>query len=118
MIETGWDRHWGDETIYFNLDKGRKMHFPGVTVDAVKYLTEKRGVTVIGIDAPGLDPGFSGKFEASRLMAEIGGIVVLNLKGLRRLPPTGSAVFIGLLPLSTGGGSPARVLGLIPKGME
>ena len=118
LIETGWDRHWGDETIYFNFDKNRRMHFPGLSVDGVKYLTEKRGVRVIGIDTPGLDPGFSGKHEASRLMAEIGGMVLLNLKDLRRLPPTGSAVFIGLLPLGTGGGSPARVLGLIPKGRE
>ena len=94
------------------------MHLPGISVDAVKYLTEKRGVRVIGIDAPGLDHGFKRDLEALRLMAEIGGIVILNLKDLRRLPPTGAAVFIGLLPLGTGGGSPARVLGLIPKGME
>lgn len=118
LIETGWDRFWGDGTIYFNFDKNKRMHYPGLSVDAVKYLTEKRGVKVIGIDTPGLDPGFTRKFEASSLMAEAGGIVLLNLKELGELPPTGSAVFIGLLPLSAGGGSPARILGLIPNGRE
>ncbi len=115
LVETGWSQHWGDETIYFNFDKNKRMHFPGVSIDAVKFLMEKRGVKVIGIDTPGLDPGFSRKFEAARFMADNGGIVLLNLRNLGKLPPTGSAVFIGLLPLSVGGGSPARILGLIPR---
>jgi kynurenine formamidase len=118
LVETGWSQHWGDETIYFNFDKNKRMHFPGVSLDAVKFLMEKRGVKVIGIDTPGLDPGFSRKFEAARFMADSGGIVLLNLRNLKKLTPTGSAVFIGLLPLSVGGGSPARILGLIPKGKK
>jgi kynurenine formamidase len=39
-----------------------------------------------------------------------------NLTNLKSLPATGALVFIGVLPLVDGSGSPARILALVPKG--
>ncbi len=115
LVETGWDRLWGDETIYFNYDGGGNMHFPGISADGVRFLTEERHIKVIGIDGPGIDPGFSKKTEATDLFAMSGGLLLLNLKGLKVLPPKGAAIFIGILPIEGATTSPARVLALTPK---
>jgi kynurenine formamidase len=38
-----------------------------------------------------------------------------NLTNLKQLPATGALVFVGVLPLVDGSGSPARILALVPK---
>ncbi|MEZ4595690.1 MAG: hypothetical protein R3C32_01985 [Chloroflexota bacterium] len=37
-----------------------------------------------------------------------------GLQNLAALPPLGATVFVGVLPLVDGSGSPARVLALVP----
>lgn len=115
LIETGWDGLWGDETIYFNYDGSGNMHFPGISTDGVRFLVEERHIKVIGIDGPGIDPGFSKKTEAADLFTKSGGLLLLNLKDLKKLPPKGAMIFIGLLPIEGTSISPARVLALTPK---
>jgi kynurenine formamidase len=115
LVETGWDRLWGDETIYLNYDGSGNMHYPGISTGAARFLTEDRHVKVIGIDGPGIDPGSSEKTEAFDIFAMSGGILLLNLKNLRRLPPRGATIFIGVLPIEGASASPARVLAIIPK---
>lgn len=115
LIETGWDRLWGDETIYLNYDGGGNMHYPGISAGAARFLTEERHIKIIGIDGPGIDPGSSEKTEAADIFATSGGLLLLNLKDLGRLPPRGAVIFIGVLPIEGAAASPARVLAIIPK---
>lgn len=115
LIETGWDEFWGDSALYYNYDEGGIRHYPGLSLDAVKFLVKERGVKVIGIDAPGIDPGYKGEPEASLFLGSEGGIILLNLTNLKELPPTEAVLFIGLLPLEGWSGAPARIMALIPR---
>ncbi len=114
LIETRWDRFWDDAAAYLGRDEAGHLHFPGLSVPAARYLICEREVRVIGIDSAGVDGGRAADYPVDILLAQHGGIHVENLRGLAALPESGFFLFIGLLPIEAGTGSPARVLALMP----
>ena len=91
------------------------MHYPGFGFEAASYLVA-RGVVGIGIDTLGIDRGVDLDFTVHRqvtLPKQVWHIE--NLTNLKHLPATGALVFVGVLPLVDGSGSPARILALVPK---
>jgi kynurenine formamidase len=113
LIRTGWGARWSDPAKYRNEDARGVMHFPGVSVEASRYLRE-RGVRCIGIDTLSTDPGSSGTFEQHRAFLGAGGYHIENLANLEQLPEAGAIVVVAPLPLARGSGAPARVLALVP----
>ncbi len=107
LFETGWSRHWQDPDAYHTA-------FPGVAEEAVRFLCRERSIAGIGIDSPGVDGGASTDFAANRLLAEHGGLHLENLCRLEQLPAAGFQLFIGALRLAGAGGSPCRVIALMP----
>jgi kynurenine formamidase len=113
LIRTGWGARWSDPARYLNQDPQGVMHFPGVSVEASRYLRE-RGVRCIGIDTLSTDPGQSETFEQHRAFLGAGGYHIENLANLDQLPEAGAVVVVAPLPLARGSGAPARVLALVP----
>ncbi|XXT19359.1 cyclase family protein [Sorangium sp. So ce429] len=113
LIRTGWGARWSDRARYLNQDAKGVMHFPGVSVEASRYLRE-RGVRGVGIDTLSTDPGPSQTFEQHKAFLGAGGYHIENLANLDQLPETGAVVVVAPLPLSRGSGAPARVLALVP----
>ena len=118
LARTGWGEKWDDPSAYLGLDLGPMagpgLHFPGFGRDAARFLLERRGIAGLGIDTHGVDPGQDSSFAVSKLLLEQPRIVLANLTGLDRLPPTGTTLVIGILRLRGGTGSPASVIALIP----
>ena len=112
LLWTGWSRHWPDKRAFLGLDGAGGMHFPGLAVEAARWLVHERQVRVLGTDAAGIDPGQDRKFAANRLLLAAGGMHLECLTNLDKLPPTGVTLFIGALKIAGGSGSPARVLAL------
>src|SRR5262249_47098071 len=50
LLRTGWGRHWSNFDRYKNQDVHGKMHFPGYTAEAAKFLVFSRNVRGLGID--------------------------------------------------------------------
>ncbi|WP_438025977.1 cyclase family protein [Sorangium sp. So ce233] len=113
LIRTGWGARWSDPAKYRNQDAKGVMHFPGVSVEASRYLRE-RGVRCVGIDTLSTDPGPSETFEQHKAFLGAGGYHIENLANLEQLPETGAVVVVAPLPLARGSGAPARVLALVP----
>ena len=114
LLRTGWEDLYDQPQRYGAGPDG--LHFPGFGVEAASYLVE-RGVVGIGIDTLGIDAGADLDFPVHRdvtLPKQVWHIE--NLTNLKSLPATGALVFIGVLPLVDGSGSPARILALVPKG--
>jgi kynurenine formamidase len=114
LLRTGWEDLYDQPQRYGAGPDG--LHFPGFGVEAARYLVE-RGVVGIGIDTLGIDAGADLDFPVHRhvtLPKQVWHIE--NLTNLKSLPATGALVFIGVLPLVDGSGSPARILALVPKG--
>ena len=118
LARTGWGEKWDDSSEYLGLKPGEKvvpgLHFPGFSVDSARFLLEQRGITGLGIDTHGVDPGRDSSFAVSKLLLQKPRIVLANLNGLDKLPPTGTTLIIGILRLQGGSGSPASVIALIP----
>jgi len=114
LLRTGWEDLYDQPQRYGAGPDG--LHFPGFGVEAARYLVEC-GVVGIGIDTLGIDAGADLDFPVHRdvtLPKQVWHIE--NLTNLKSLPATGALVFIGVLPLVDGSGSPARILALVPKG--
>ncbi|MCG3771837.1 MAG: hypothetical protein JW384_03033 [Nitrosomonadaceae bacterium] len=92
------------------------MHFPGFGVEASEFLVNERKVVGIGLDTLGIDRGVDTHFPVhSNVTLPHNVWHIENLTNLKSLPPTGALVFIGVLPLVDGSGSPARILAMVPK---
>ncbi|WP_437287804.1 cyclase family protein [Sorangium sp. So ce406] len=113
LVRTGWGARWSDPAKYRNQDAKGVMHFPGVSVEASRYLRE-RGVRGVGIDTLSTDPGPSQTFDQHKAFLGAGGYHIENLANLEQLPEAGAVVMVAPLPLARGSGAPARVLALVP----
>ena len=111
LIETGWSRYWNNPEQYLGRDNAG-LHFPGVSLPAMEFLVQKRKIRSIGIDTAGIDGGVSLDFSASIMAAHHNVYHLENLTQLNRLKETGFVLFIGLLPIVGGSGSPGRILAL------
>jgi len=114
LLQTGWSHFWKNNENYFGLEKGQ-MHFPGISLGAAKFLAKERRVVGIGIDSPVIGGGVSKDLAANRCLAAHGVYHLENLTNLQLLNCCENIIFIGVLPIENGTGSPCRILGLVKK---
>jgi len=115
LIRTGWDRRWPSQAKFMNVDSEGVLHFPGLSVEAARYLLDHADPAGIGIDTASMDYGPSKDFLVHHLTLSAGLYHLENVANLSLVPPKG--FFVIALPLKLGGGSgsPARVLALLPS---
>ena len=113
LLRTGWE-DFNTDSIKYAGPEG-DLHFPGFGVEAAKYLVNDREAAGLGIDTLGIDPGNKSDFPVHSQVSHPKGLWHLeNLQNLKSLPPIGSWIVVGVLPLVGGSGSPARVIALVP----
>lgn len=118
LVRTDWSRHWPDAMAYLGDDTpgdASHLQFPGFGAAAVRLLTEKRKVAMIGIDTASIDYGKSQDFIAHRIGAAQGVSNLENLTNLSELPAVGSLVMALPMKIEGGSGGPARVVALVPR---
>lgn len=114
LMRTGFDDRWGDPAAYLNADPSGRMHYPGFSAEAARWLINERSAGALGADTMGIDPGLDTSFSVNRLLLQDHRIHLENLTGLGQLPPAGAWIITAGLRVRAGSGSPATVLGLIP----
>lgn len=114
LVYTGWQEKWLDNKQFLNPDSSGKIHFPGISKEAVLFLLKERRISGLGIDTHGVDSGQDTTFTVNSLMLEKPRIVLENLTNLEQLPARGTTLIIGVLRLKDGSGSPAAVLAFLP----
>ncbi|PIE75200.1 MAG: cyclase [Deltaproteobacteria bacterium] len=115
ILFTGWQNKWNNPKDFLGIDNKKILHWPGFGGDTVKFLIENRKIAGLGTDTHGADPGNDEEFGASFAMYEADGIILECLAGLDKLPPYGSIIIVGGLPVEGGSGSPARIIAFVPK---
>jgi len=118
FFQTGWAARWPSQEKYMNADAKGVLHFPGLSLEAARYLLEHAHPVGIGIDTGSIDCGASKDFPVHHLTLSAGLYHLENVANLDELPSTGASV--AALPLKLGGGSgaPARVLAFVPAPSE
>lgn len=112
LINTGWDRYLTHPEQYIG-EPTTTPRCPGLSADAMQSLVERQ-IVGVGIDTLSIDPGHSTELPAHKIGLTAGLWYLEGLTGLHELPPTGSWIMVGVIPLVDGSGAPARVFAMIP----
>lgn len=118
LLRTGWSRHWPDARRYLGTaDRGAdavpKLHFPGLSEEAARWLVQQRRIKAVGIDTASIDRGQSTAFEAHRVLAAAQVPVFENVANLDRLPADGFHVIALPMKIEGGSGGPLRALAIV-----
>ena len=112
-LRTDWSKRWPDEAALSNLDKDGNEHFPGWTVETLKFLFDERNVAGNGHETLDTDASVgalaAGDLVCERYVLERGKIQVEILTNLDLVPPVGAVIFITFPKIDGATGLPARV---------
>jgi kynurenine formamidase len=119
LLQTGWASNWPDKIKYLGTDKlGAEgvaaLHFPGLSPEAARWLTEQRKINAIGIDTASIDYGQSQLFETHRILMEKNIPALENLATLDGIPASGALLVAMPMKIKGGSGGPLRVVALVP----
>jgi kynurenine formamidase len=121
LLYTGFSRHWPDRASYLGTaERGpaalADLHFPGLSVEAARWLVAEREVRAVGIDTASIDHGQTKTYDTHRALFASNVPAFENVASLDLLPPRGFRVVA--LPMKIGGGSgaPLRIVALVPDG--
>ncbi len=113
MLNTGWGSRWDSVKDFRNADAKGMMHFPGYSLDAVKFLTEARAALSLGIDTLSVDYGPSPDYPVHQYTMAHSLYHLEDVANLDRLPATGGTVIVAPIKLEGGSGGPVRILALL-----
>lgn len=113
LLHTGWGRFWMNFDRYKNQDARGRLHFPGYSPAAARFLVEERKVRGLSIDTLSIDPGTSRDFAVHHIVNGAGKYGLENVANLAKLPPRGFTLVVAPLKVEAGTGGPTRVLALL-----
>jgi len=120
IFKTGFAKRWPDRKTYLGTDERgaqavAKLHFPGISPDAARWLSESRSIKAVGLDTASIDYGQSSMFETHRILFAKDIPAFENLGDLDGLPAKGFTIIA--LPMKIGGGSgrPLRIVAILKQ---
>lgn len=123
LLETGYASYYPDKVKYLGTDERgseavAKLHFPGLSPDAAKWLVENRNIKSIGLDTASIDYGQSTDFQSHVILLSDNIPAFENVANLDKLPAKGFHVIA--LPMKIKGGSagPLRIVAIVSDGKD
>lgn len=118
-FSSNWSKRFSKVEHFYNKDENGVSHTPGWSLEALKFLHEKRNVTAIGHETLDTDSGL----DFSKNKGLVGELYWLSqnkyqvevLTNLESVPATGAAVFIGFPKIADAPGFNARVFAICPE---
>ncbi|MGG6230817.1 cyclase family protein [Tenacibaculum sp. SDUM215027] len=118
LLETGFSKYYPNKVKYMGTaergeDAVEKLHFPGLSKEAAKWLVEERNINAIGIDTPSIDYGQSKYFESHVILLSQNIPAFENLTNLDKLPSIGFKIIALPMKIKNGSGAPLRIVAII-----
>ncbi len=117
VCKTGWSLKWPDLDLMQNRDAKGIMHYPGWSVEALKFLIQERYIIAIGHETTDTDPGFNVSADRYPAQAYVHGenrYQIELLDNLDRVPEYGALAIVTFPKPENGSGFPARVFAILP----
>lgn len=117
-MRSDWSARWPDQARMQNLDAAGVAHYPGWSLEALKYLFEERKVTAAGHETTDTDPGVATSKDDYSLESYIlkqDKYQIELLADLSRVPEAGALALVSWAKPKDGSGFPARVVAILPK---
>lgn len=116
-LRTDWSKRWPDAEAMRNEDEKGVAHYPGWSLEVLKYLYEERKITASGHETTDTDPGIAtsqGDYSLETYILGTDHYQIELLANLDKVPEAG-AVVVAAFPKPKGGsGFPARVFAVVP----
>jgi kynurenine formamidase len=116
-LRTDWSKRWPDMAKMQNKDRQGIAHYPGWSLEVLKYLYEQRRITASGHETTDTDPGLATSKDDYSLETYILGTdhyQVELLTNLDQVPEAGALVVATFPKPKEGSGFPARVFAILP----
>ena len=116
-MRTDWCRRWPDMEAMQNKDVRGIAHFPGWSLEVLKYLYEDRKITASGHETTDTDPGIAtsrGDYSLETYVLKQTRYQIELLTNLAEVPERGSLVVAAFPKPKGGSGFPARVFAILP----
>ncbi len=114
LLRTGWNRFWDSNVRYRNQDLQGKMHFPGFSAEAARWLIKERQIRGVGIDTLSIDHGPSKDFIVHHVINGAGRYGLENVAHLDKLPARNFFLIVAPIKIATGTGGPTRLFAVLP----
>jgi len=116
-MRTDWSKRWPSPQAMLNKDAHGTAHYPGWSMEVLKYLFESRNVTAIGHETTDTDPGSATSRNDYSLETYVLGrdrYQIELLANLDKVPEAGAIVIVAFPKPNDGSGFPARVFAILP----
>lgn len=116
-MRSDWCRRWPDMEAMQNKDAYGVAHYPGWSMEVLKYLYEDRKITASGHETTDTDPGIAtsrNDYSLETYILQQNHYQIELLTNLSEVPEAG-ALIVAAFPKPLGGsGFPARVFAILP----
>jgi len=116
-MRTDWSKRWPNMTAMQNKDPQGTAHYPGWSMQVLKYLYETRKITASGHETTDTDPGIATTKDDYSLESYIlkqNRYQIELLNNLDQVPEAGALVVVSFPKPKNGSGFPARVFAILP----
>jgi kynurenine formamidase len=116
-MRTDWSSRWPDARSMENCDASGVAHYPGWSLEALRYLYEKRKIVASGHETTDTDPGIKTSkdlYEAESYVLSTDHYQIELLAHLDRVPEYGAIVICTFPKPRDGSGFPARIFAILP----
>lgn len=116
-MRTDWSKRWPDQGKMQNLDSKGIAHYPGWSLETLKYLYEDREITASGHEPTDTDPGVATSKDDYSLESYIlkqDRYQIELLANLDQVPEAGALIVVTWPKVRAGSGFPARVIAIAP----
>ncbi|OUS01010.1 cyclase [Flavobacteriales bacterium 33_180_T64] len=118
LLQTGFSKYYPNKVKYMGTDERgdaavKKLHFPGLSPEAAKWLVEERNINAIGIDTPSIDYGQSEYFKSHVILLSQNIPAFENLTNLDQLPSNGFEIIALPMKIKGGSGAPLRIVAIL-----
>lgn len=116
-LRTDWSKRWPDTAAIANKDAQGICHYPGWSLEVLKYLYEDCHITASGHETTDTDPGIATSKDDYSLESYIlhqNHFQIELLANLNKVPEYGALVVVTFPKVKAGTGFPARVIAILP----
>jgi kynurenine formamidase len=116
-MRSDWYKRFTDFDAFYNKDEKGQSHYPGWTIEALKFLFDERGVTAIGhepIDSDAAVAQKEGFFSCESYVLKTNRFQVELIANLDQVPEAGALVVCSWPKPKSGSGFPARIFAIVP----
>lgn len=116
-MRSDWYKRFSYIEAFFNEDEKGQKHYPGWSLEALKFLFKKRGVNAIGHETSDTDAAVTQKeygFSCESYVLKTNHFQIELMANLDKVPEAGALLVCTWPKPKAGSGFPARIFAIVP----